>query len=243
MSTQILSLRLKPSSAPYPTHKSQRYPPHQRDTPSEDCWLPYRTRTEPEQHFILHSQSHADVGVILCMHQANERRCYNVTSSLIGCVHTQNYPCDGLVTEGTAVSAMLVTYCSWNIPFLIPQRLKKHHGISSNNVYPQLKLQPVVSWPLRVYINYLRLIQIPWYVTILNGVGGNVSFFFFHCGWHHRQRGNHQGVRSQHWMEQYLTSLKNTGLFSAQYEQNYIWGLAILAGSLFCVNDILVIYG
>ena len=43
-STQTPSLRLKPSCAPYPTHKSQRHPPHQRDTPGEDCWLSYRTR-------------------------------------------------------------------------------------------------------------------------------------------------------------------------------------------------------
>ena len=32
-------------------------------------------------------------GIILWMHPANERRCYNVTSSLIGCVHSQNNPC------------------------------------------------------------------------------------------------------------------------------------------------------
>ena len=31
-------------------------------------------------------------GIILCMRQANERRCYNVTSSLIGWVHTQKDP-------------------------------------------------------------------------------------------------------------------------------------------------------
>ena len=32
-------------------------------------------------------------GIILCMHPANERRRYIVTSSLIGWVHTQNDPC------------------------------------------------------------------------------------------------------------------------------------------------------
>ena len=32
-------------------------------------------------------------GIILCMRQTNERRRYNVTSPLIGCAHTQNYPC------------------------------------------------------------------------------------------------------------------------------------------------------
>ena len=31
-------------------------------------------------------------GIILCMHPANERRCYNVTLSLIGWAHTQNEP-------------------------------------------------------------------------------------------------------------------------------------------------------
>ena len=29
----------------------------------------------------------ANTGVILCMHSANERWCYIVTSSLIGCIH------------------------------------------------------------------------------------------------------------------------------------------------------------
>ena len=33
-------------------------------------------------------------GIILGMVSANERRCYNVTSSLIGWVHTQNDPCN-----------------------------------------------------------------------------------------------------------------------------------------------------
>ena len=32
-------------------------------------------------------------GIILCMHPANQRRCYEVTSSLIGGMHTQNDPC------------------------------------------------------------------------------------------------------------------------------------------------------
>ena len=31
--------------------------------------------------------------IILCMCPANERRCYNITSSLIGWAHTQNDPC------------------------------------------------------------------------------------------------------------------------------------------------------
>ena len=31
-------------------------------------------------------------GTILCMRPTNERRRYNVMSSLIGRVHTQNYP-------------------------------------------------------------------------------------------------------------------------------------------------------
>ena len=31
--------------------------------------------------------------IILCIRSANERRCYNVTSSLIGWAHTQNEPC------------------------------------------------------------------------------------------------------------------------------------------------------
>ena len=34
-----------------------------------------------------------DAGIILCMRPANERRCYNVTSSPIGWAHTQNGSC------------------------------------------------------------------------------------------------------------------------------------------------------
>ena len=37
------------------------------------------------------------VMIILCMRPANERRRYNVTSSLIGWPHTQNDPCVGYV--------------------------------------------------------------------------------------------------------------------------------------------------
>ena len=32
-------------------------------------------------------------GIVLCMRLANERRRYNVTSSLIGWAHAENYPC------------------------------------------------------------------------------------------------------------------------------------------------------
>ena len=35
-------------------------------------------------------------GIILCMCPANERRCYNVTLSLIGWAHSQNDPCSGM---------------------------------------------------------------------------------------------------------------------------------------------------
>ena len=36
-------------------------------------------------------------GIILCMRLANERRRYNVTSSLIGWAHTQNDPRSSVV--------------------------------------------------------------------------------------------------------------------------------------------------
>ena len=33
-------------------------------------------------------------GIILCMRPANKRRRYNVTASLIGWAHAQNFPCN-----------------------------------------------------------------------------------------------------------------------------------------------------
>ena len=39
-------------------------------------------------------------GIILCVHPANERRRYNVTSSLIGWAHTQNTPCSCTAING-----------------------------------------------------------------------------------------------------------------------------------------------
>ena len=36
-------------------------------------------------------------GIILYMCQANERWCYNVASSLIGCVHSQNDPYNHMI--------------------------------------------------------------------------------------------------------------------------------------------------
>ena len=43
-------------------------------------------------YFPLLSSCTASSGIILCMRPANERWCYNVTSSLIGWAHSQNYP-------------------------------------------------------------------------------------------------------------------------------------------------------
>ena len=45
----------------------------------------------PCHDMCLHFNNYA--GIILCMRPANERRRYNVTSSLIGWAHTQNDPC------------------------------------------------------------------------------------------------------------------------------------------------------
>ena len=41
----------------------------------------------------INMNQQTDAGIILCMRPANERRRYIVTSSLIGCAHTQNDPC------------------------------------------------------------------------------------------------------------------------------------------------------
>ena len=49
------------------------------------CYLTHQSHGN-----LLHSNIS---GIILCMHPANERWCYNVTSSLIGCVHSQDDPC------------------------------------------------------------------------------------------------------------------------------------------------------
>ena len=76
------------------------------------------------------------VGIILCMCPANERRCYNVTSSLIGWVQSQNYPCimaaDVIAMEEPRVpSAMVLSQRSQNISFLAPERLT-HWSLKGN---------------------------------------------------------------------------------------------------------------
>ena len=48
---------------------------------------------QPWYSFYKISKSLSSSGIILCMCPANERRRYNVTSSLIGWVHVQNDPC------------------------------------------------------------------------------------------------------------------------------------------------------
>ena len=42
---------------------------------------------------VFDGQYTYETGIISCMHPANERRRYNVTSSLIGWAHLQNDPC------------------------------------------------------------------------------------------------------------------------------------------------------
>ena len=44
-------------------------------------------------HFTPYMGMKGYTEIILCMHPANERRRYIVTSSLIGWAHTQHYPC------------------------------------------------------------------------------------------------------------------------------------------------------
>ena len=47
-------------------------------------------------------------------------------------------------------------------------------------------------------------------------------------------------IRGQLWMEQYLISLKYWLIYYTIWaDPNYIWGLTILAASLFVVNNIL----
>ena len=42
-------------------------------------------------------------GIIFCMHPANERWCYNVTSSLIGWADAQKDPCSHLISSDGVV--------------------------------------------------------------------------------------------------------------------------------------------
>ena len=60
------------------------------------------------QNFHEANALHLKPGIVLCMHPANNRRCYNVTSSLIGCSHTHNDPCK------THISISLSTMMSWH---------------------------------------------------------------------------------------------------------------------------------
>ena len=57
-------------------------------------------------------------GIILCMHPANGRRRYNVTSSLIGWAHTQNDPCCGII------KMLYRQYIDMEIPMAV-ERLSK----------------------------------------------------------------------------------------------------------------------
>ena len=66
--------------------------------------------------WFLYGQESNDAGVILCMCSANERRRYNVTSSLIGWAHSQNDPCDG------------ITWCP-------PHNTLTHHKNVGNRIY------------------------------------------------------------------------------------------------------------
>ena len=49
----------------------------------------------PSSHVLHPASVRTMAGIILCMHPANERRRYNVTSSLIGWAHSQTDPCLG----------------------------------------------------------------------------------------------------------------------------------------------------
>ena len=50
-------------------------------------WLPHCDSFETKMMAVI----------ILCVHPANERWRYNVTSSLIGWGRIQNYPCDSIL--------------------------------------------------------------------------------------------------------------------------------------------------
>ena len=54
--------------------------------------LPYMVDPSQNLNNLLHVDG-SNAGIILCMGAANERRRYIITSSLIGCAHTQNDPC------------------------------------------------------------------------------------------------------------------------------------------------------
>ena len=56
-------------------------------------------------------------GLILCMRPANERWCYNVTSSLIGWAHSQNGPWRWTKTTSwwpTSFTQSILLICHWN---------------------------------------------------------------------------------------------------------------------------------
>ena len=62
---------------------------------------------------------HTLAGIILCMHPANERWRYIVTSSLIGWARRQNNPCCGSEYQdvGCNYQMILLTHCGLVIPY------------------------------------------------------------------------------------------------------------------------------
>ena len=55
-------------------------------------------------------------GIILCIHPANDRWCYSVTSSLIGWVHTQNDICNPVISMSLSTRWCMI----WWVLFFIP---------------------------------------------------------------------------------------------------------------------------
>ena len=71
------------------------------------CWYTHSRRLY--MAYLIHDINiffcyYMPTGISLCIRQANERRRYSVTLSLIALAHTQNYPCDQFTKLQTNVS-------------------------------------------------------------------------------------------------------------------------------------------
>ena len=95
------------------------------------------------QHVSVHSDEEIykqHTGIILCMRPANERRRYNVTSSLIGWVHSQDDP-------WTYKQFPLKLRVHWYAEYILQHHSKAtEHQTSMNEYTTHTKINPCVHW-------------------------------------------------------------------------------------------------
>ena len=102
-----------------------------------------------------YSTSHA--GIISCIHPANERGRYNVTWSLIGRKHSQNYPCPCKSFKHT-VHTSLCLVVAWHWPNFTHILQDYSHALGQSKVYPsaiEVTLKGVDKYISQIYLKLI----------------------------------------------------------------------------------------